>query len=118
MSKHTPEPWYRAQSVHNYEDVEQCYIYGGKNVIAVRVCLRDDDKSDPADANRDTTDHITKCVNACAGINPEAVPGIVEACNGLVSALDAIRADLGTQYPALSYHYVTARAALAKAGVE
>lgn len=43
-----------------------------------------------------------------------AVPGMIDACNGLVSALDAIRAELGTQYPALSYHYVTARAALVK----
>lgn len=43
------------------------------------VCIVDGDGMPTAWASATDVDHIVACVNACVGINPEAVPDVVGA---------------------------------------
>jgi len=92
MSKHTPEPWSLRvpklgmaapdqlgdRLIISEEDgrhIAETYQYqkhGAPNKAETSV----------ANAKR-----IIRCVNNCAGINPEAVPGLLEACKSAIKAL-------------------------------
>ena len=61
---HTPEPWTCRKNTHD----------NGEWVIQKKP-LPVADVECEADARR-----IVACVNACAGINPEAVPDLIKAC--------------------------------------
>ena len=50
--------------------------------------------------------HIVACVNACKGVNPEAVPDLLAALEACLPVLDN---------PAMHWELKTARAAIAKA---
>ena len=63
MSKHTPEPWYFHKGM---------VVYGHEEI----------DIRDEANAQR-----AIACVNACAGINPDAVPDAVAALRACEIAL-------------------------------
>ena len=63
-TKHTPEPWLASGE----------YVYGNTNPVGSTV-------DRPADAAR-----IVACVNACAGLNPEHIPALVEAVQAVVDA--------------------------------
>ena len=87
MTKHTPEPW----QAHK-EDRSPWVIlglsadkYGGHPYIAEMPGGRDSQ----ANARR-----IVACVNACAGINPEAVPDLMEVLEAGI-AYDAAIAKCG-----------------------
>ena len=78
--KGTPEPWRVAENL-----VPNDVFEGFGPLILVEtedshICSLFDDN--PADAAR-----IVACVNACAGINPEAVPGLLVAARGALAAL-------------------------------
>lgn len=63
MSNHTPEPW----SLHN--DMES-----GPDGIALLGAERSNAEY------RANQERRVACVNACAGINPEAVPELMKVC--------------------------------------
>lgn len=67
MSNHTPEPWYYDEG-QLYSRLEGCV-----------------DINEPRNLDR-----AVACVNACAGINPEAVPDVVEALRELLRRYIAI----------------------------
>lgn len=65
--KHSPEPW-SLVGTHGIKSSEGrtlggFRIYKGKN---------------PAAVSRANVDRVIACVNGCAGINPEAVPAVIE----------------------------------------
>ena len=41
-------------------------------------------------------DRAVACVNACAGLNPDAVPELVKACEGAVGVLEMVLSDGGS----------------------
>ena len=68
MSKHTKEPWRAIEYID-----PQWQIHGSTgefHVIALTA-----QGNDEANAKR-----IVACVNACAGINPDAVKDLLQAC--------------------------------------
>ena len=67
--KHTPEPW---------KAVGQDIRDGNEDNI-VTVPYGDDPEQAEANARR-----IVSCVNACEGINPDAVPELLEALHNLL----------------------------------
>lgn len=67
MSEHTPEPW----EARLHEDPQWMVRVKGSPLGA--VCLTSQG-NDEANAR-----HIVACVNACEGINPEAVPELLAA---------------------------------------
>lgn len=81
LLEHTPEPWVFGPSLGVLlgEEDAKFHISTGKGPmwIAARV-------GSEADARR-----IVACVNACAGINPEAVPALRAACAAVLTAIDA-----------------------------
>jgi hypothetical protein len=94
--KHTSEPW---EIVPDY--------YGGKEeawghwhkIGPLILCGKDPD----ANGLR-----VAACVNALAGLNPAAVPALVEACSGLLDCLleshrDEIETDHHGDGPDCSY---------------
>jgi hypothetical protein len=78
-TKHTPEPW--EEYAGNIRTVEANEKYGDgyraefrRRPIADVVNIRGQEEVNKANAQR-----IVACVNACRGINPEAVPDLLEA---------------------------------------
>ena len=51
-------------------------------------------RNDGEDSDTMSIVHVLACVNACAGINPEAVPALLEACKAAYNA-DACDVDCG-----------------------
>ncbi len=79
MSEHTPEPWV----IDEFLEREGFYKIRGKseNLCPVHVYSFSEHGADPestANAAR-----IVACVNACAGIKPEAVPDLVAAARAV-----------------------------------
>jgi len=75
MTQHTAEPW----ALHL---VYPPLIYGGGCIVATV------DTSSPEPGERDANaERIVACVNGCAGINPEAVPGLLEALHQSIECL-------------------------------
>lgn len=98
MNKHTAEPWLTNTNSQGDWDISP----DGEDMICdLKGCANSE-----ANAVR-----IVACVNACAGLNPDAVPGLVSA---LRAALNHI--EHGWTDPALCIAVADiARAALAKA---
>lgn len=71
--KHTPEPWSAATRGPN-----GCPIIGHKGLMVAMLAHSslDKDHGEVADANEQ---RIVACVNACAGINPEAIKPMIDA---------------------------------------
>ena len=99
MSKHTPGPWVKVVCSRGYQ------IYGPRGPLVATV-HRFDAEDEEAEAN---ADHIV----ALAGLNPEAVAGLVEAANKLLDARWMVTIDWA---PTEDYEAVEAAlcAALAK----
>ena len=68
--KHTKEPWR-----WGYDADETLFVFAELQEVA---CIRQE-QPDQANAQR-----ICDCVNACAGLNPKAVPKLLEACKAMV----------------------------------
>ena len=75
---HTPGPWF----LHGKPGYEALEIFGTNRPIAKSLYhLGSEDNEADANARR-----IVACVNACEGINPEAVPELLAVCKLLVAA--------------------------------
>lgn len=72
MNKHTKEPW----TVNGYA-IEQ-----DTNKKAWVIGWVEHQENADAEAN---ADHIVSCVNACAGINPEAFPKLLTVLKKIVA---------------------------------
>lgn len=96
MSEHTKEPWAVAPSNDGGQHIG--------NVDGMVVIYQ----------NRKNMDRIVACVNACAGINPEAVPEMLEALRGILDGIVATNKRNGIEEP-FGECIDAARAALAKA---
>ena len=75
MSDHTPEPW-RTEG----GDRAEVLTKDGYMIASCEWAQKEDDIPD-ANAER-----IVDCVNACAGLDPEAVPGLLAVCEVVVEA--------------------------------
>ncbi len=113
MDKHTPEPW---NVMFNYDNNINEEAPGrhtirskdGWNIARIWENIGNSDSS--ANARR-----IVSCVNACAGINPEAVPDLVKALLGLIDACTPSDSDRGSVKRPTLEALESARAALLKA---
>ena len=88
-TNHTPEPWRYSNG----------FIFSGKEIVG-GSCNETNDK------------RIIACVNACAGINPDAVPEMLEALRAIIS-VPAEQFANARQFQA--WCELKSRAALAKA---
>lgn len=83
MSKHTPEPWVATRQpngsvwIHERGLMPHATVYGRADLSSGKI------ESDSA--------RIVACVNACAGINPDAVPGLLAACKALIGFVGSVR---------------------------
>lgn len=102
MSNHTPEPWCKLN------DCGTVKIWGPRgDCVAVNIGCSCD--------NEANADRIISCVNACAGINPEAVPDVVEALRVLLEGYERLLAQSVLDVnPGANRYSIAARAALAK----
>jgi hypothetical protein len=82
-TKHTKEPWFFTGSTIGIQLLEGVAIdVADVNRWCPGTPLRDEDESNG--------ERIVACVNACAGINPEAVPDLLKACRDLAYAYRAL----------------------------
>lgn len=103
-TKHTPEPWIACDiadilglNAGHFEIYNKPF---GAGIVGWAVT-----KEDAA--------RIASCVNACKGINPEAVPELLEALRECERELSVVWSRLGQVNE--NRHAIKARAALAKA---
>jgi hypothetical protein len=86
--RHTPEPWFRhfGQAIYSgpHHDPSARLLFMGTPTNGTAEQL------DEAFAN---SARVIACVNACAGINPEAVPDLVAALTDLVDWMDNLPTD-------------------------
>ena len=85
-AKHTPGPWMIGAG---YNDATPGHVCAGRRLIAAcrgYVNNRDPNTGDENDAN---AEHIVRCVNACEGINPKAVPAMLQALELSLVAINA-----------------------------
>lgn len=66
MSKHTPEPWTEDQHRRAFQE-------DNRLILASCRLISDEDYS-----------RAVACVNGCKGIDPAAVPDLLEACKNLL----------------------------------
>ena len=122
--KHTSEPWSAAKTTpkgYRAGTFYECRIQYGTtkpgNTIAVVHMGGDGALYSAEDGVQANADRIVSCVNACAGINPEAVPEMVEALRELESSM--VEPDTGEIHYAceslVAEWVMKIRAALAKA---
>jgi len=99
---HTPEPWYDS-STGNHQGL--VLSEGDGQSVAVTY-------QGPADAAR-----IVACVNACKGLNPEAVPEMLAALESFTRGIDSAeeRGETFVNLNRLNFHRRRFRAAIAKA---
>ncbi len=103
--KHTPEPWREVINCTDDYNAHPVLIYAGAQYVA-QVAF-DQNEGDETDAN---ARRIVACVNACAGINTDALERIAdgEMLSGLIrlrtykvqrdQMIDALRRMLATQH--------------------
>lgn len=92
MTNHTPEPWKDVGFIGApASSASSGYLLIGNT--------RDrGDHGDGTGCDRQTADanraRIVACVNACAGINPAAVPDLMAVAKSTVLVLDSVQGDL------------------------
>ena len=67
QAEHTKEPW-------SVDPISTWSIRGDGHKVVTCASNEDGDALDNANAA-----HVVLCVNACAGLNPEAIPAAIEA---------------------------------------
>ena len=97
QADHTKEPWRWASAVEGTMQLEGNIEYEDMNpVLIARGCDKgcfpnglggDPNQVCPLLPTKADRDRITACVNACAGLNPEAIQRLVESCDKLKDAL-------------------------------
>ena len=115
--RHTREPWFISQVVTKSDGLRMFHLDSETDgPVGYFDTLCSIDEGDELDANR-----IVACVNACAGLDPEAIPAMVEALERFVGwsgRTGAIHSDDPSELDALKEwceDMGKARAALAKA---
>lgn len=133
-NRHTPEPWtigtgshvcgawssmIRIESTEDFHNNGHDYADGGSSRSYTNVVCGTSGHSETALANMR---RIVACVNGCAGINPEAVPELVEACEAFLASVAS--ADESVSFTANALKIINnavdsigAALALAKGGV-
>lgn len=115
MSKHTPEPWVSSVALSGSENDRGFDIHAdGKHIARVSPMIKNlrGDASTEAIANKD---RILACVNACAGVNPEAVPDAVAALRDMLDGYERLlEQSVLDVNPGANRYSIAARAALAK----
>ena len=100
MSKHTPEPWKLGRKDPSTQYIG-IYAPGiGPNFNGGRIAIVDGrliGSGISAAEHEANARHIVACVNACAGINPEAVPDVVNALRYLADEFDRRRMTSGNR---------------------
>ena len=76
-TQHTPEPWETNTAIHPNDQV-----FAGDTIVADCKWTQHEPLIREANAA-----HIVSCVNNCAGINPEAVPDMLETINAVIRIL-------------------------------
>lgn len=96
MTQHTKEPWIR---------LREAEIASVEGFIIARVVSHRDCPEDTANEN---IQRIVACVNACEGINPRVVPGLIKGIHGMMQALDLNKPeeDLLIDYGMLGIHNI------------
>ena len=91
--KHTPEPWH----VKHDTNVMTYRTINGTPIEC--SAFNQNDSRDPTceRQNQANASRAVACVNALAGLNPEAVKDVVEACKTFLAWLD--REDSSPEYP-------------------
>lgn len=116
MSEHTPEPWESVKALSGSENDRGFNIYGGAQFIGRVSPMIKDKRGNASEEGIANADRIVACVNACAGINPEAVPDVLEALKGMCDAYKELCLMSGYNFhQSGGSRYTAARAALAKA---
>ena len=135
--KHTPEPWGLHDAYHpdgentpnagfvqpengepgwSYWD---CRISSGRKLIAMVSGHNHDNGGFPRADNPEevaaNARRIIACVNACAGINPEAVPDLIQSLEETLEEMESLMAKRAIPYQGGINIAERARAALAKA---
>lgn len=80
MTAHTPEPWESSGDIIVNRQITICKMawdFGGDRHANGTLPWK------TAEANME---RIVACVNACAGINPEAVPMLLAACKAVLNS--------------------------------
>jgi hypothetical protein len=87
LSQHTKEPWFALNNGNYFEirEAEEAYSQQIGDVCSSKF-MRE------GDLGKENADHIVACVNACAGINPAAVPMMMAAMLKTIDYLN-LRAD-------------------------
>jgi len=112
--KHTPGPWIVGRG-------NRIYMGAAMEAREIAVATRSD-PSIRAQAEANAA-RIVACVNACEGINPEAVPEIVKALGDLLDVVNWLQGSGNMKSPIVPHPFglgvlgakAQARAALAKA---
>lgn len=113
MNKHTPGPWtyHHEPSLNRY--AVRAEPFGTETILSIsywsRTPIWDRERAE-ADASR-----IVSCVNACDGINPEAVPDLLAACEAALSFGEGHPDRTPSWHDARLATQLTLRAAIAKA---
>ena len=114
--KHTEGPWLISKPRHPGKDQENDRLIHTKDGRHVAETFQYQNHSSPSGPSIPNAQRIVACVNACEGINPEAVPDLLEALTRLVERINHNTDPLHTLPPALYNKYINqARAAIAKA---
>ncbi len=75
--KHPPEPWQARHTPHRGGDDIWCIDWSGKQEEVAEIVH-----------GKNTVERIVACVNACKGINPEAVPDLLESLRDAIAWLE------------------------------
>lgn len=89
---HTKEPWHYGDEDEGFDGVEHVQIHAGRycdpsfREIARVEAAFDGDKHLPlCEETRSNARRIVSCVNALAGMNPDALADVVEALEAVVN---------------------------------
>lgn len=77
MSNHTPEPW----SINEWPQGDAEIRIGAVGYPRIAAVLL---KYESINGQKANAERIVACVNACAGIDPEAIPLLMEALRDLI----------------------------------
>lgn len=82
--QHTPEPWYVFGSDAIYSGKAGEWFGNHRRVADCEWTPHDKRPAPPDAEDKANASRIVACVNACAGINPEAVPVMLKALRDLL----------------------------------
>ena len=85
--KHTAEPW-RTPS-----GFDEPVVFGGADTETHPICIALDAPYRDLSTRKANAERIVSCVNACKGINPEAVPELLKALKRCVPWIGKMIAD-------------------------